>query len=42
MTYAISGKQFNGLSQANAFGDELMTYTNYPLVPIKNNNTAMT
>ncbi|MBV9570586.1 MAG: hypothetical protein JO056_05015 [Alphaproteobacteria bacterium] len=39
-SYAISGKQFNGLSQANSFGDELMTYTNYPLVRIKNNNTG--
>jgi hypothetical protein len=35
-TYAISGTQFNGLSQANAFGDELMTATNYPLVRITN------
>ena len=39
-TYPISGKQFNGLSQANGFGDELMTYTNYPLVRIKNNNSG--
>jgi hypothetical protein len=38
--YQISGKQFNGLSQANGFGDELMTYTNYPLVRITNNNTG--
>ncbi|MBV8799110.1 MAG: hypothetical protein JOY77_07610 [Alphaproteobacteria bacterium] len=36
-TYQISGTQFNGLSQANGFGDELMTYTNYPLVRITNN-----
>jgi hypothetical protein len=38
-TYAISGTQFNGLSQANAFGDEYQTATNYPLVRITNNGT---
>jgi hypothetical protein len=38
-TYAISGTQFNGLSQAAAFGDELQTATNYPLVQITNNST---
>jgi hypothetical protein len=35
-TYQVSGTQFNGLSQANAFGDELETATNYPLVRITN------
>jgi hypothetical protein len=35
-TYQISGQQFNGLSQANAFGDEFETATNYPLVLITN------
>jgi hypothetical protein len=35
-TYKISGKQFNGLSQAQAFGDELESVTNYPLVRITN------
>jgi hypothetical protein len=35
-TYAISGMQFNGLSQAAAFGDELNSATNYPLVRITN------
>jgi len=35
-TYQISGKQFNGLSQAAAFGDEYETATNYPLVRITN------
>jgi hypothetical protein len=35
-TYPISGTQFNGLSQAAAFGDELQTATNYPLVRITN------
>jgi hypothetical protein len=38
-TYPISGTQFNGLSQANAFGDELQTATNYPLVRITNTST---
>jgi hypothetical protein len=38
-TYPISGTQFNGLSQAAAFGDELQTATNYPLVRIVNNST---
>jgi hypothetical protein len=35
-SYKISGKQFNGLSQAAAFGDEDETATNYPLVRITN------
>lgn len=38
-TYTISGTQFNGLSQAAAFGDELQTATNYPLVQITNSST---
>lgn len=38
-TYRIYGTQFNGLSQAAAFGDELQTATNYPLVRITNNST---
>jgi hypothetical protein len=39
-TYPISGTQFNGLSQANAFGDELQTNTNFPLVRITNAATG--
>jgi hypothetical protein len=39
-TYQIFGKQFNGLSQAAAFGDELETATNYPLVRITNQATG--
>ena len=39
-TVQISGTQFNGLSQANSFGDELQTFTNYPLVRINNNATG--
>ena len=39
-TYSISGTQFNGLSQANHFGDEYETATNYPLVQITNTGTG--
>ena len=39
-SYKISGTQFNGLSQANSFGDEVQTATNYPLVRITNNSTS--
>ena len=39
-TYKIAGTQFNGLSQANAFGDEYQTNTNYPLVRITNASTG--
>jgi hypothetical protein len=39
-TYSISGTQFNGLSQANSFGDEYQTATNYPLLRITNNSTS--
>ena len=39
-TYKITGTQFNGLSQAEAFGDELQTATNYPLVRITNAATG--
>jgi hypothetical protein len=39
-TYKVSGKQFNGLSQAQAFGDELESVTNYPLVRITNQATG--
>jgi hypothetical protein len=33
-TYTISGTQFNGLSQASAYGDDASMATNYPLVRI--------
>jgi hypothetical protein len=36
-TYKITGTQFNGLSQAMAFGDEEQNATAYPLVRITNN-----
>ena len=39
-SYRISGTQFNGLSQAAAFGDENETATNYPLVRITNTSSG--
>ena len=39
-SYPISGTQFNGLSQAQGFGDEYQTATNYPLVRITNGATG--
>jgi hypothetical protein len=39
-TYAISGTQFNGLSQAVAYGDDYQAATNYPLVRITNQVTG--
>jgi len=36
-TYQIFGRQFNGLSQANAFGDEFQVAANFPRVRITNN-----
>ncbi len=38
-TYRVIGRQFNGQSQAAAFGDEFQTSTNYPLVQIVNSST---
>jgi hypothetical protein len=39
-TYMVAGTQFNGLSQAMAFGDEYQNATNYPLVRITNHATG--
>ena len=39
-SYTLHGKQFNGLSQAASFGDELETATNYPLVRLTNKATG--
>lgn len=39
-SYKISGTQFNGLSQANSFGDEFQCNTNFPLVQITNGKTG--
>jgi hypothetical protein len=33
-SYGISGTQFNGVSQANQYGDDFQNATNYPLVQI--------
>ena len=38
-TFRIAGTQFNGLSQACAYGDELQCSENYPLVRITNITT---
>jgi hypothetical protein len=35
-TFAVTGTQFNGLSQAANYGDELSAPTNYPLVRLTN------
>ena len=35
-SYQITGTQFNGLTQASAYGDESQNATNYPLVRITN------
>jgi hypothetical protein len=37
--YEIDGSQFNGLSQAVAYGDDYQAATNYPLVRFTNNAT---
>ena len=36
----ISGTQFNGLSQAVGYGDDVSAATNYPLVRVKNKRTG--
>ncbi len=39
-TYAINGKQLNGLSQACSYGDDAQMATNYPIIQIKNPNSG--
>jgi hypothetical protein len=39
-TYTLSGLQLNGLSQANAYGDDVQEATNYPVLQIKNNASS--
>jgi hypothetical protein len=39
-TYQLTGTQFNGMSQANAYGDDYQAATNYPLVRIVNTATG--
>jgi hypothetical protein len=40
LSYALQGTQFNGISQAEAYGDDAQAATNYPLVRITNNATG--
>jgi hypothetical protein len=35
-TYQVQGTQFNGLSQAVSYGDDVAAATNYPIVRIRN------
>jgi len=39
-SYMVAGTHLDGLNQGAAFGDELETHTNYPLVRITNNATG--
>lgn len=39
-TFALTGTQLNGLSEAAAYGDELNAPTNYPIVRLTNNATG--
>jgi len=39
-TYPFYGSNFNGMSQAESFGDEFETATNYPLVQLTNQTTG--
>jgi hypothetical protein len=39
-TYVVSGNQLNGLSQGAAYGDDVQSATNYPLVQIVNATTG--
>lgn len=39
-TVQVSGLQFNGLSQANGYGDDYTNATNYPLVRVVNNQSG--
>jgi Kelch motif protein len=38
-TYTLKGRQLNGVSQANSYGDDASMATNYPLVRIRNQAT---
>ena len=40
-SYSVSGQQFNGLSQAVAYGDDASAATNYPLVQLKNPTSGL-
>lgn len=39
-TYQVAGRMFNGVSQANTYGDDVQQATNYPLVRITNGSTG--
>jgi hypothetical protein len=39
-TYTISGRRFNGFSQANMYGDDVQQATNFPLVRITNTSSS--
>jgi hypothetical protein len=39
-TYVLQGRQLNGLSQANSYGDDATMATNFPLVRIRNLGTG--
>ena len=39
-TYVLKGRQLNGLSQANSYGDDATMATNFPLVRIRNLRTG--
>lgn len=39
-TYTIAGTLFNGVSQANMYGDDAQMASNYPLVRIQNNTSG--
>lgn len=38
--YTLHGRQLNGLSQANIYGDDCYPATNYPLVRLRNHHTG--
>ena len=39
-TFTLVGRQLNGLSQANSYGDDAQMATNYPMVRIRNNGSG--
>jgi len=39
-TFRLSGFKFNGASQANSYGDDAQSATNYPIVRITNSSTG--
>ena len=39
-TFTLTGRQLNGLSQAQGYGDDYSAATNYPLVRVRNSRTG--